>query len=137
MLEPALLWLNHEEETVDDQHFDPKTDRADAEHWIRIAESSAAQVARQKDLFPLLQNWLDSEALSGTQISSHPVRILELGSGQGACGRALRLPDHFQYIGLEAHPLLHARAVAQNPAPEQFRFLLGNLYHIPLDSESV
>ncbi len=105
---------------MDDRNFGTEA----AEVWIQTIESPAASL-RDKDIYPLLKEWL-AETSGGT--------VLDIGCGQGVC--CLQVPSDVSYVGIDPSPALIQRAFALYQHPQR-RFLLGNVYDVPINEESV
>ncbi len=106
---------------MDDQNFD---DALVAEDWIGSIESRGARV-REKDIYPKLRAWAEESGLE---------RILEIGSGQGACSQCFDLKGK-HYVGVEPSRLLNTRAMRLFQGRER-EFVPGNAYKLPFDDES-
>jgi SAM-dependent methyltransferase len=106
---------------MDDQNFE---DALVAEDWISSVESQAARV-REKDIYPKLRAWAEESKLQ---------RILEIGSGQGACSQCFDLKGK-HYVGVEPSRLLNTRAMRLFQGVER-EFVLGNAYQLPFGDES-
>jgi ubiquinone/menaquinone biosynthesis C-methylase UbiE len=87
-------------------------------------ESQGARV-REKDIYPKLRAWAEKSGLR---------KILEIGSGQGACSQCFDLKDK-HYVGVEPSRLLNTRAMRLFQSRER-EFVLGNAYQLPFDDES-
>lgn len=106
---------------MDDKNFE---DPLVAEDWISSVESQGARV-REKDIYPKLRAWAEESGLQ---------KILEIGSGQGACSQCFDLKGK-HYVGLEPSRLLNTRAMRLFQGRER-EFVLGNVYQLPFDDES-
>jgi SAM-dependent methyltransferase len=106
---------------MDDQNFE---DPLVAEDWISSVESQGARV-RERDIYPKLRAWAEESGLQ---------RILEIGSGQGACSQCFDLKGK-RYVGVEPSRLLNTRAMRLFQGLER-EFVQGNAYELPFDDES-
>jgi SAM-dependent methyltransferase len=100
---------------MNDRTFGEET----ARQWICTIENRTNPV-REQDLDPLLRTWMESAA---------PVRVLEIGCGQGDCSARINLAGRY-YIGVDPSSFLIHRARELFEA-ENRRFEAGNAYALP------
>lgn len=101
----------------------PFEDPTIAKEWMTAVEGER-QLIRDRELYPLLQQW--AVKLSGV--------IVDIGSGQGICADHVQGKD-VQYIGVEPSPTLVARA-EEKYAKEGRAFVIGTAYELPVLSDS-
>ena len=97
-----------------------------ANEWIKSIEREQ-QGFRDKDIYPRLIQW---------KMSVSGKTFLDIGSGQGLCSEKIDLKDQEQYIGVEPskHLLQRAKQLYRN---KNRKFILGNAYNLPIESESM
>ena len=98
----------------------PFEDPVLAQEWIDAIETEKGG-AREKEVYPLIQNWIKVNDLQ---------EVLEVGSGQGICSSYVDVG----YLGVEPSQTLIDRANQLYPGK---RFVRGSSYELPLQNESV
>jgi SAM-dependent methyltransferase len=100
---------------MDDKNFQKDS----AVDWITTIESSPVS-ARDQDIYPLLQQWLEI---------IEPLNVLDVGCGQGICSSKLKL-GNCRYVGVDPSPILIERA-KELYSNVNYEFLIGNIYSLP------
>lgn len=100
---------------MDDRTFDRET----ALEWISTIENSNSTI-RDRDIYPRLNEWIDRTL---------PVKILEIGAGQGICSDNIDLAGRC-YTGVDPSSFLIDRA-KQLYSQKNRHFELGNAYSLP------
>ena len=93
--------------------------------WVDWVEPAEAQESRGKEIYPLIRQWIQS---------SQPDTVADIGCGQGVISE--QIGQAVQYIGVDASPHLIRRA-QERYASEQRTFVVGDVYELPLDDQSV
>lgn len=103
----------------------PFEDEVVAREWISSVENEK-DMFRDKEIYPRLEKWVGDmdEGL-----------VMEIGSGQGICSSKL---GNFKgrYLGIEPSKALVKRA-KDLYEDDQRDFLVGEAYHLPVESEAV
>lgn len=105
---------------MDDRNFS----ELDAKEWMRAVEDPTAR-ARHSDIYPLLNKWVND---------NNPIRILDIGCGQGVCSAAIDLENR-NYIGVDPSPVLVQRAKELYSSVNR-DFRVGNAYQIPFEENN-
>jgi len=96
-----------------------------AKEWINWVEESNPEGTREKEIFPFIQNWTKR---------INPNNLVDLGCGQGDCSKFIN--SNIKYIGVDSSKTLINRAKKLYSSINK-EFLLGDLYKIPLENNSV
>ena len=96
-----------------------------AKEWINWVEESNPHGTRENEIFPYIQEWTKR---------INPPSLVDLGCGQGDCSRFI--DSNIRYIGIDSSQTLITRAKELYSSKNK-EFILGDLYKIPLDKNSV
>jgi ubiquinone/menaquinone biosynthesis C-methylase UbiE len=110
-------------EQKDVREENPFEDEKVAQEWIRSVEGEKHQF-RDAEIYPRLRKWMDKHA-DGL--------VVDIGCGQGICSE--KLGDFKgRYVGVEPSEALVERA-KELYTTDQRNFVVGNAYHLPIESE--
>lgn len=101
----------------------PFEDEQVAKEWMNSVENEKDSY-RDKEIYPRLKNWL---------VQQEAGLVVEIGSGQGICSDKLG-EFNGMYIGIEPSKVLAERA-KELYDDSQRQFVIGDAYHLPLESE--
>lgn len=93
--------------------------------WADWVESTEAQRSREKEIYPLIRQWIQS---------LRPGTVADIGCGQGVISE--QVDQTVRYVGVDASPHLIRRA-QERYASERRTFMVGDAYELPLESQSV
>lgn len=101
----------------------PFEDEQVAKEWINSVENEK-DLYRDKEVYPRLKNWLAQQTANF---------VVEIGSGQGICSSKLGEYNGI-YVGVEPSKVLAQRAKKLYD-DDQRQFVVGDTYHLPVESE--
>lgn len=93
--------------------------------WATWVESAEAQDSREKEIYPLIRQWIQS---------FQPNIVADIGCGQGVVSGQIK--QTVRYVGVDASPHLIKRA-QELYASERRTFVVGDAYELPLEGQSI
>lgn len=99
-------------------------DKKRSDEWIDWIESNDAEASREKEIYPIIRDWLAKSNLAN---------VVEVGCGQGIVSK--QVPIGTEYIGIDPSSTLIERA-RQLYDSNNRSFLEGDAYKLPLEDAS-
>lgn len=92
--------------------------------WIEYAEKVNPEGSREREIFPLIKNWL---------LLIKPASLLDIGCGQGICSTLVSKAT--KYTGIDSSSVLIERAKELYPSAS-LQFLKGSAEKLPCEDDS-
>ena len=99
-------------------------DKKRSDEWSEWVESNEAEASREKEIYPIIRNWLGK---------NNPSSVVEVGCGQGIISK--QFDSAIKYTGIDPSDTLISRA-NQLYASENHIFIKGDAYKLPFEDAS-
>lgn len=111
---------DHNRDILNSSPYDEKR----SDEWSEWVESNEAESSREKEIYPIIRNWLGKNT---------PSSVVEVGCGQGIISK--QFDSAIKYIGVDPSDALINRA-NQLYASESHIFIKGDAYKLPFEDAS-